>query len=465
MAQQDASGLSAIVRRGMGNSLASLAIKLLTAGLSYVGLVVLARAMPAAEYGYFAFGLSAATVLAVAAGLGQNTAILKLWPQANAAGRPAEALRLLWASGAVTVAGALGTALVLALLVGLAAVLAPGAGPLGHLLAAAVLVVPLALAEYNSSALRSQGSIWLALTPRDLLWRASLPLVVLALLQAGLVLRGWQALVLSAALLLASLVVQYRGAAARGLALEPGFERLNTYWRAHGRAARWLLAGGLVNALALNADVLIVGLALAPESAGAYFSALRTAGLLTLFSFAISLAIAPMIAQHFHAGEREKAQALLAAGAWAGFAFSLLGYAVLAGFGEPVMRLFGESYAEAVPVLIVLGAGFVIDAAAGPSRTVLLVTGNERLYALSFGALTLVCMLAQLLVAPVYGVVGVAIAGVSVRSVTYLLLSRFSLARTGLDPTIAGVTRVFHYFRVQVRGRFGRGLQIREHSQ
>ena len=40
--------------------------------------------------------------------------------------------------------------------------------PVIHLFAGAALILPMALAEYFSSALRAQGSVWTALAPRDL---------------------------------------------------------------------------------------------------------------------------------------------------------------------------------------------------------------------------------------------------------------------------------------------------------
>ena len=51
-----------------------------------------------------------------------------------------------------------------------------------HLYAAAILILPLALAEYWSSALRAQGSVWIGLAPRDIVWRMALPLAVVAFL-------------------------------------------------------------------------------------------------------------------------------------------------------------------------------------------------------------------------------------------------------------------------------------------
>ena len=115
--------------------------------------------MGVTEYGYFAFGLSLATILAIGANFGQQTAILRYWPEEMVAGRPDEGARGAARrrrghadGGLADHAGAAGRV----------EPLAPAmcGSPLAHLYAAAALILPLALAEYWSSALRAQGSVW-----------------------------------------------------------------------------------------------------------------------------------------------------------------------------------------------------------------------------------------------------------------------------------------------------------------
>ena len=86
------SDLRQLLRTGLSKSLVSLVIKVATAGLTYGMYVILSRSMGLAEYGYFAFGLSLATILSIGANYGQQTAILRYWPEAMVVGRPQEAL-------------------------------------------------------------------------------------------------------------------------------------------------------------------------------------------------------------------------------------------------------------------------------------------------------------------------------------------------------------------------------------
>ena len=107
------SDLRSLLRSGISKSLVSLVIKVATAGLTYGMYVILSRLMGVTEYGYFAFGLSLATILAIGANYGQQTAILRYWPEEMVAGRPQEALEALRSGGAVTIMAGLGITVLL----------------------------------------------------------------------------------------------------------------------------------------------------------------------------------------------------------------------------------------------------------------------------------------------------------------------------------------------------------------
>jgi O-antigen/teichoic acid export membrane protein len=435
--------LRALLRTGLTRSLLSLLIKVATAGLTYAGLVVLSRTMDGAAYGDFAAGLALATVLAILAGLGQQIAILRFWPEDMAKSRSGSAEASLRAGGTLTVGAGLVLGLLTAL-VGLSAQLVFGTpDSFGHWAATGALVLPLALAEYNSSALRAQGSVMAALLPRDIVWRLALPVATLLFwFSFGYALSGPEALLLAAALLLLSLALQYGWATLRDYRLLPGMAGTAAYWKERGAISRWFLIGAAVDTLALNADTILVGLLVDAQSAGVYFNAFRTAGLMTLFSFAVTLVVAPMISQHFHSGDLRKAQAITAAGCWAGFVFSLVAFAVFALWGTPILTLFGEGYGEAYPILMLLGFGLLIDAAAGPTRTVMMMTGHERTYVWIFGAITATGIVAQVLVLPMWGLVGAAAVNMVARILAQVALGWWCYRKSGIDPTILGIARI-----------------------
>lgn len=429
--------LSALVKLGLSRSFASLLIKVGAAGLTYAMYVVLSRGMGATEYGYFAFGLSLATVLSIGAAMGQQTAILRYWPQDHVANDPERARRALRAGGALTVLAGLVISFVL---VATALVWGGTSGaPVGHLLATAALVLPMALAEYWSSALRAQGSVWTALAPRDLGWRFVTPVLAILAFAVGLSLDGWEALLLTALVLLGCLALQVWLAERRSYLIRPGFAGLGDYWADRGRASRWFLAGTLIDSAALNLDTIFVALILAPEAAGIYFNAFRTAGLMTMFMFAITLVVAPMLAQYYHAGDMRRAQAVTALCAWAGFAFSLVVFGVFVIFGKSVLSLFGDTSDAGYWVLIIISVGLLADAATGASRIVMMMTGHERDYVRIFGLVMVVGLVIEVASIPMFGLIGAALVNTGARIVAQVAIAWWCRKHIGLDPSLFGL--------------------------
>jgi O-antigen/teichoic acid export membrane protein len=264
------------------------------------------------------------------------------------------------------------------------------------------------------------------------------PLFVVGLWYSGVTLSGDAALLLTATMLALSLALQFMLARARRYEIAPGFSGLRTYWGEHGKPSRSFFLGTVLDSAALNVDIIFVGLLVAPAAAGIYFNAFRTAGLLTLFMFAITLVVAPMVARHYHSGEMRKAQAITALCAWAGFVFSLCVFAGFLLFGEQILHLFGDGQEQGKSILILLSIGLLFDAATGPSRIVLMMTGHERQYVRIFGSIVVAGMLVQLAVIPLYGLVGAALVNMIARIAAQLAIAWFANRRIGLDTTLLG---------------------------
>ncbi len=434
------SSLRALVRAGLSRSALSLGIKVGTAGLTYLTYVILSRTMGGDAYGYFAFGLSLATVLSIGACMGQQTAILRYWPEHEGAGRPDLAREALGGGGALVIVAALGLAgavSVAAALVGLAA-----PQPVLHIVAAALLIIPMALSEYWSSALRAQGSVLTALMPRDIGWRLAVPLVVVLLALGGLSLSGAAALLVTALLLFAALGLQALVALRRRYRLAPDFKALRPYWQRRGKPSRWFLMGTVVDSAALNLDTIFIGLLVAPVAAGIYFNAFRTAGLLTLFTFAITLVVAPMLSKHYHAGEMRQAQAITALCAWAGFLFSLAIFLGFVFFGGAILSLFGQDDASGPLILVLLAFGLLVEAATGPARIVMMMTGHERDYVRLFGLIVIVGLIVEIAVIPSGGIVAAAAVNGLARAVAQVALTIRCRRTIGIDPSLFGLFRI-----------------------
>jgi O-antigen/teichoic acid export membrane protein len=270
------------------------------------------------------------------------------------------------------------------------------------------------------------------------MWRLAVPVIVAAFWLSGVRLPGWAALLLTAGLLAISLGAQFALARFRRYEIAVSTEHLGPFWRERGKASRWFLIGTVLDSAALNMDIIFVGLLVAPSVAGVYFNAFRTAGLLTLFMFAITIVVAPMVAHHFHAGEMRKAQAITALCAWAGFLFSLVVFVGFLLFGDQVMSLFGGSHEQGALLLVILSVGLLFDAATGPSRIMLMMTGHERAYVRIFGAVIVVAMIVQIPVILAYGAVGAAVVNTLGRIGAQLGIAIYARRKVGLDSTLLG---------------------------
>ncbi len=436
MKQESSSDIGSVVKSGLSKSLVSLIVKVAAAGLTYLMFVALSRAMGGEAYGLFAFGFSLATILSIGASMGQQTAILRFWPEENVANRPEKAINAVKSGWALVLMAGVGLSLLLVALAALLGWIGSDFGAYAHLFAAAVLILPMAGAEYGSSVLRAQGSVWSALVPRDMLWRFLVPSVVWLLYLQGADLSGAAALLITAALLVFALVIQFLVGNQGGYVNSMSFSGLKTYVKERGGATKWFLIGTVVDSAALNVDIVLVGLFVASESAGIYFNAFRTAALMTLFMFAITLVVAPMVSKHFYAGEMKKAQAVTALCTWAGFIFSVGIFIGFWLFGDVILSLFGATFVEGKIILIILSVGLLADAATGPTRIVMMMTGHERAYVTIFGGIMGLGMIVQIFVIPTFGLIGAASVNAGSRIIAQSVISWWTYKNVGIDTSL-----------------------------
>jgi len=150
--------------------------------------------------------------------------------------------------------------------------------------------------------------------------------------------------------------------------------------------ARLLLVGStamLISSIghtgAAQADLWIVG-ALSPESDVAlYGAAKRLMRLVSLPIMIVTLVVPPVIADLYHRGERQRLQRVVRGAATLAGVPALLLLLVFA-FGSSLILtlVYGEFYAAASWVLILLSIERILFVWAGPAGMMLLMTGHER---------------------------------------------------------------------------------------
>ena len=411
-------------------------------GLSFVVSVALARWLGAAEFGTYSLAMSWAFVIGTASTFGLDNTIVSQVPVA-AANRAWGQLRglLRWANGVTLLASA--ALLGLAFLVRLVWV-DRGQPLLPETWLLAGLLVPLmGLLRVQQATLRSLARAALGLVPESVLIPSlMLGFIVVAAATGSFAPIAEHALLAqvaaaSAALVLAAwLVVRTTPAGAK--AAEPQY-----------RHRAWLALSGrmfmMSSLTALNGriGILMLGILAAPGIVGPYAVALRGAGFVSLALNMTVLAMAPTIAGTWSAGEPLRLQrlarqmSLVAAIGGVPIAVALILW------GRSFLLLFGPGFEGASTALAILVIGEVVNVAAGPVATLLVMSGHERDAVLGLAAGSALNGGLCLILIPQWGITGAAVAAAASLVAWNLILWRLVHSRLAIAPSfVTGLVAV-----------------------
>lgn len=186
-------------------------------------------------------------------------------------------------------------------------------------------------------------------------------------------------------------------------------------------------------------DVMMLAYFTDTAEVGRYGIAMQIATLVVVGQTIVNNIVQPQIARQFSAGEMDKLQSNISQAARLATALAALVLLALAVFGKPVvLALVGEDFRAAIPVLLVLATGRVLNCLMGPVGVTLNMTGNA--YQTAWLTLTFSLVNGALNVAliPQYGAVGAAFA----TSISLFCLHVAMVLRArrivGVDTTIFG---------------------------
>jgi len=425
------------VRTLAGGSILTLVIKVCSAGLTYLMFVLFARVMTTQAFGEFSVGFNIGTLFAVFASLGAHVGITRWWPEYLGTERPALAQRVLYWGMKVTLAGSLAATGILALAgFGLTAF---WDSEMSYLVFAALLVAPIAFAEYFGNALRAQGSVIASQVPKDLAWRIICCLVAIGCSWLLWPMTAWQGLALLsgvlAMLILFQFIYLYRrsGPPASLKAANRDEGEQVAVWKGTMRPL-WGVA--VLHAFVQCVDVPIVGIYLSPEAAGEYFAVVRTANLMGLMLVASTMICAPLISKYVHMGDIATLQRLLRVVSLIIAVPTVAAYALVVVLGKWLLGLFDPAFVTGYPALVVLGFGHTLNALCGAVGYTLMLSGHEgtyfRIMVISYAGV----LLFQLIAIPTIGIIGAAF-GSTIGMIVWNMWARHVAVRqVGIDSTV-----------------------------
>jgi O-antigen/teichoic acid export membrane protein len=377
------------------------------AGLAFVLQLCLARWLGAAAYGTYAFVIAWSGILAIVAGLGFPTLVLRLLPE-YAVHEDWPRVRGVLVTGLVLTA-VVGTLIAIA---GIGLVLAIGwhsKESIRDSVIGCVLVPLLALMAVLREMVRSFRQIGLAYGPSLVLRPLLIILGAVTVLVFGGHLDSALALQITAAataLVIGFQAWRFRRALGPVLASARSVYERSIWMR---RALPLLLVSGFI-ILIQQADIVAVGVILGDRAAGLYAAAAKTANLVALILVSVNAIGAPMIAALLAQNRHEELQRLASAiAAWAFWPSCLIGV-VLAGSAPLVLSAFGPAFASADWQLRVLLIGQIVNAAAGSVGWLILLSGRQRVAVRVYGWTALAHLVLLAALTPAFGTIGTAAA-------------------------------------------------------
>jgi len=421
---------SGILARGAGIGFAVLAAG---AGIAFVMQLCLARWLGATAYGTYTYVVAWSGLLAIAAGMGFPTLVLRVLPDYS--------IREDWGRVRGMLATSLmGTVLIGALiaLLGITLVLSLGrqSKASGADTVIGFVMVPLlALMALQQEMVRSFRRIALAYAPSLLLRPGIIILGAACALAIGHQLDSSLALALTATAIVFVIGLQaWRFRRALGLTVlsaRPVYER-HIWIKA---ALPLLLVSGFI-VIIEQTDIVMVGAILGDRAAGLYGAAAKTASLVGLILLAVNTIGAPMfsvlLAQDRHKDLQQLASAMVA---WAFWPSCLLGI-ILATCAPLVLAIFGPAFTSAEWPLRVLLVGQIVNAAAGSVGWLMLLSGRQNVAARVYGWVALIHVVLLAALTPVFGIVGAAAATTLTMSLWNVWLHAAVVRELNIHPSI-----------------------------
>jgi O-antigen/teichoic acid export membrane protein len=183
-------------------------------------------------------------------------------------------------------------------------------------------------------------------------------------------------------------------------------------------------------------DVIIIGYLMDPVIAGAYFIIARLANLFAALADTINLVATKNLPGLYYRGGKLALSEMLDNLAWATFAFNAVGLIGILVGGYFVLQLINEPYAQYFPELLVLCIGTAVIGTIRASTVMLMMTGHEGRF-LQISSACLVLRIAGFLIfIPQFGIMGAVIATAASFVIQAVAIRWLDKSLTGQDSSM-----------------------------
>lgn len=188
-----------------------------------------------------------------------------------------------------------------------------------------------------------------------------------------------------------------------------------------------------------RAPVIILGTISGPEEAGILGVAILITGLISFILLSANAALGPVISSLYTTNEIGRLQNIITRSARLTFLVALGVALIMVLTRHWLLLMFGQEFQEAGNVLIILTIGQLVSVATGSVGVLLVMTGHERSTLFAVAVSSIVTVVLNILLTPLWGIEGAAVA-TSVSMVIWNIILIFQVQRKlKIDPTILGV--------------------------
>lgn len=184
------------------------------------------------------------------------------------------------------------------------------------------------------------------------------------------------------------------------------------------------------------ADVIVLQQYRPPDEVAVYYAAAKTLALVAFVYFSVSAAVAHKFSEYHISGNKAELSTLLVASIRWTFWPSLAATIVILALGKPFLWLFGPQFVDGYYLMFILAIGPLARATIGPVERLLNMVGEQRacavVYAAAFAANIALCVV----LIPLFGVAGAAIAISAAMMLESVLLFAVTKQRLGLHVFI-----------------------------
>lgn len=416
------------------------AIKLASAGLSFLMFVVVALITDERQFGLFSAAYAGASLVSFFASVGQPSAIMRFWPQFAANGRPDVANSFMRRSIITALLGLVISSVAMVILgfVPWFTQRTPEWLPL--CVSAATLSFALGWSDFASGAFRAKSALVSALLPRDVIWRGAVIVALLAMHTLHMVTDAAFAMMLTAVLLLLAVLPQAVVLLRDTIRLRKTPLTMEQKKEFNSVSLGLLGATSLPPALA-QVSTLLVAAILGPEAAGAVFIADRTTRIVLLALNGLNSALAPEISSAFYGGDKQHVQKMTSFTALGALSVGIVTLLSFVFFGKEILAIFDPAYAtpRTQAVLVIFGINAAVSTAVGPVEPLLQLTGLQHRMVKVLIVVNSIGLVVTAIATYEFGSLGAAL-GIAATGITWSLMAlTVAIRQIGINPSVFGL--------------------------